>query len=375
MKLRHAHYWLSLLMVAALVPVLRSQHLPLRFDWITFGVAYWIVLAAQSIFVAALLCLIGMPFSQTLRPLLQRYREHPLRIVVLVLFFGVLAWTLSGLKAVILTVDTIALLEVRDRRTSGGLGHAAASVFLPSAYLFFGFLMVLAYNCAVVSAHFNFAYDPALAAIDRWLLGGHSVSELTHWAVRVFPLSFFQGLEFIYFGMFPQIGAAIILLALGENRGRAMQFVGTLLVSYYLALVIFYIWTAQGPFYLCPDHFSRFPASLQTYKIQKTIIADALALWHHNPISRISTDYFIALPCMHIVQPLIVMWFLRRWRRIVVVLAAYDVLLLVAIFLLEMHYVVDVLAGVLVAALAIAISGGPLRRTPGQGADRSEIMG
>jgi membrane-associated phospholipid phosphatase len=69
------------------------------------------------------------------------------------------------------------------------------------------------------------------------------------------------------------------------------------------------------------------------------------------------------------------MWFLRRWRRIVVVLAAYDVLLLVAIFLLEMHYVVDVLAGVLVAALAIAISGGPLRRTPGQGADRSEIMG
>ena len=375
MRLRHTHYWLSLLMAAALVPVLRSQHLPLKFDWITLGVAYWFILAAQSIFVAALLCVIGMPFSQTLRPLLQRYREQPLRVLVLVLFFGLLVWALSGLKAVILTVDAIALMELRERRTSGGLGRAAASVFLPSAYLFFGFLMVLAYNCAVVSAHFNFAYDPALATIDRWLLGGHSVSELAHWALSVFPLSFFQGLEFIYFGMFPQIGAAIILLALGEGRGRAMQFVGTLLVSYYLALVIFYIWTAQGPFYLCPQHFSRFPASLQSYKIQKTIIADALALWHHEPISRISTDYFIALPCMHIVQPLIVMWFLRRWRRIVMLLAAYDLLLLVSILLLEMHYVVDILAGVLVAALAIAISGGPFRNTPAQGADRAEIMG
>jgi hypothetical protein len=57
---------------------------------------------------------------------------------------------------------------------------------------------------------------------------------------------------------------------------------------------------------------------------------------------------------MHIVQPIIVMWFLRFWKRMLLVLAAYDVVLVVAIVLLEWHYVVDVLAGVVVAGFAIA---------------------
>jgi len=60
---------------------------------------------------------------------------------------------------------------------------------------------------------------------------------------------------------------------------------------------------------------------------------------------------------MHIVQPIIVLWFLRRWRRMVIVLAAYDVVLIAAVLLLEMHYVIDILVGVLVAILAITISG------------------
>jgi hypothetical protein len=221
--------------------------------------------------------------------------------------------------------------------------------------------MILAYNCAIVSVRFGFATDPELAAIDRWLLHGYSVSALAHWAVEAFPLSFFRLLEFIYLGMFPQIGAAMILVALCEGRTRALQFVGTILISYYLALAIFYIWPAQGPFYLCPGHFSRFPASLQCYNLQRTLVQHALALWQHKPVARISTDYFIALPCMHIVQPLIVLWFLRRWKRIAIVLASYDALLIGAILMLEMHYLIDILAGLLVAAIAITVVAEPFR--------------
>ena len=162
--------------------------------------------------------------------------------------------------------------------------------------------------------------------------------------------------------MFPQIGAAIILVALGDGKMRALQLIGTILLSYYLALAIFYIAPAQGPYYLCPAHFSRFPSSLQSWNVQHTLIPHALALWRHQPIRRISTDYFIAFPCMHIVQPIIVLWFLRRWKRMVYALAAYDVLLVVAILLLEMHYIVDFIAGIVVALLAIAITDGALRR-------------
>jgi hypothetical protein len=302
-----------------------------------------------------------MPRKEVLEPLLGRYRKDPLRIVPLLLFSAVVLWITHWLRALVLTVDAVALLELCNRRTPKGLRQAAFAVLTPAAYLFFGFLMVLAYNNVIVSVRYNFATDPALAAIDRWLLDGRSVSELTHWALQTFPLSFFKALEFIYFGMFLQIGASLILLALSDGRTQALQFVGTVLLSYYLALVIFYIWPAQGPYNLCPAHFSRFPADLQSYNIQKTIIRDALALWNHEPISRISTDYFIAFPCMHIVQPIIVLWFLRRWRRLVVALLAYDALLVGAILMLEMHYVIDIVAALPVAALAIAITDGSFR--------------
>lgn len=361
MKPRYWHYWISLLLALVLVPVLRFENLPVKFDWITLGVAYWILLAAQSIFAAVLLCLIGLPPEQVLKPFLARYRENPLRIIPLLLFLAILVWLTSWLRALVLGVDAVALLELFRRQKPKGLHHAAAAIFAPAAYLFFGFLMVLAYNNVSVSVRNNFATDPALAAIDHWLLYGHSVSELTHWALQAFPLWFFKALEFIYFGMFLQIGATLILLALSDGRTRALQFVGTILMSYYLALIIFYIWPAQGPYTLCPAHFSRFPTSLQSYTIQATLIPHALALFHHAPISRISTDYFIAFPCMHIVQPIIVLWFLRRWRRMFLALAVYDLVLVAAILMLEMHYVIDILVALPVAMLSIAITDGPVR--------------
>jgi len=356
------HYWIGLLLCLALVPVRRSQGLPLEFDWITLGIAFWFLLTAESIFVAVLLSLIGLPKEQVARPFLARCRQNPLRSVALIFFFAILGWLTTWPKALVAGVDVVALLELKDRQGAKGLRNAAAYVFAPAAYLFLGFLMVLAYNCAIVSVRFNFATDPAFAAIDRWLLMGHSVSEFAHWSVQTFSLSFFRVLEFIYFGMFPQIGAALILVALCDGRTQALQFVGAILVSYYVALAMFYIWPSQGPYYLCPAHFSRFPSSLQVYNLQKTLIRDALALWQHRPISRISTDYFIAFPCMHIAQPMVVIWFLRRWRRIVLALAIYDFLLIVAVLMLEQHYVIDIIAGFLVAGLAIAINGGPFHR-------------
>ena len=358
MKPSSWHYWIGLLLSLALIPCLRSLHLPIRFDWKTLGIAYWLVLAAQSIFVAALLSVIGRPMSAVLRPLAQRYRQAPLRIVLVVLYLGFLSWAFTVVKALVLTVDTIAILEFRESRSAAELRKTAAAVGLAALYLFAGFLLVFAYNDIIVSARFNFAYDPAFYAMDRWLLHGASVSGLSHWAVRKLPLFWFYFLEFIYFGMFAQIGAGLILVTVCEERRRGLQFVGTILTAYYLALGLFYLWPSHGPYFLCPAHFSRFPRTLQAYTIQQTLIRNALARWNHVPLHWISTDYFIAFPCMHIAQPLIVIWFLARWRRMVMALCAYDTLLILSIVLLEWHYLVDILGGVLVAGAAIAINEG-----------------
>ena len=133
---RYWHYWVSLLLCAALVPVLHSQHLPLKFDWTTLFVAYWFVLTAQAMFLATLLYLIGYPPRQTWEPLIARYRQTPIRIAFVLVYFAILAWAIGVTKALVLTVDTIALLELRDRQKLAGVRHAAAAV-LPAAVYFF----------------------------------------------------------------------------------------------------------------------------------------------------------------------------------------------------------------------------------------------
>jgi PAP2 superfamily len=351
---RDFHYWVSAILGILLIPLLTRLHLPVNFDWARLISAFWLVLAAQSIFVATLLFLVGFSPGQTWVPLIERFRSEKLRVAVLLTFVLILLWKLTWVQALILTVDTVAPIElwVRLRNKDRQIGIAA--ILVSALYLFAGFLLIFAYNDIILSVRFFGSYDSTFNGIDKWLLHGNSVSQLSNWATRVFPTSFFHFLEFIYFGMFAQIGAALILSSLSYGKKEGLKFVGTILTAYYLALALFYLWPSQGPYYLSPTNFSQLHSTLQTYAIQKQSIANSQALWDHAKLARISTDYYIAFPCMHIAQPLIVIWFLRRWKWMVAVLAAYDLLLITAILLLQWHYVVDIFAGGLVAALAIA---------------------
>ncbi|HEY1801788.1 MAG TPA: phosphatase PAP2 family protein [Terriglobales bacterium] len=287
---------------------------------------------------------------------MERLKRQKLRICMWLLFFISLWYVSSLFKGVVLTIDVVALLELYGQLKPQERRKIAGSVLLPALYLFAGFLIVFAYNDAILSFRFYGLADPLFDSMDKWLLHGSSVSNLSKIALQHLPISFFYFLEFIYFAMFSQLGAGIILLGWFYGKRRGLQFVGTLLIAYYVALVIFYFWPSQGPPYLLLGHFSGFPRTLKAFSIQQALLQKSQLLWTHQPAGKISTDYFIAFPCMHIAQPLILLWFLRPWRRLIAVLAAYDVLLVVAIILLQWHYVVDVLAGILLAALAVCLT-------------------
>jgi len=316
---------------------------------------YWVLLAERAIFAAVILCLIGFPGTIWMSALQRIWREK-LRIILLLVFLSVLWWNFGWAHALILTVDSVAILELREGLKPQGWGRVMGDVVVPALYLFGGLLLVSAYNDIILSSRFFAAADTMFDSMDRWLLRGLSVSHLCHWALQVFPLSVFRFLEFIYFSLFSQIGAGLLLVAIACGRRRGLQFVGAILSAYYLALGLFYLWPSQGPYYLCPNHFSEFPAALKTYAVQMGSITGARARWNHDPLNRISFDYYIAFPCMHIAQPLIVMWFLRPWRRIIAFLAVYNTVLLITIIFLEWHYIVDILGGLVVAAAAIAVS-------------------
>lgn len=354
-------HWLPTLIAAlGLVPAFLLLHLPFRFAWGHFFSTYWIGLTLQSVPVAVVLYLVGFPRLQTVRPLWEHYRAQKPRIVFLALFIALMAWESGPVTAAILIVVTVAMLEVVDR-TKGDyrvLFKWVSDVAVPAAYLFVGLVLVFAYNDIIAAVTYTGACDRAFLKMDSVILLGRSVSGISHIALARLGSPVFTVSEFVYYRMFAQIGAGLAITALSLGRREALRYVGTLLTAYYFALIIFSIWPSMGPFFTCPVHFSEFPHSLMTYAAQSHFLAKARLLWNHGRIDQIGTDFYVAFPCMHIAQPLVVLWFLRRWKRMVLCLVIYDVLLIPAILLLEWHYVVDLFGGVAVAALAIAVNYG-----------------
>ncbi|HWY22001.1 MAG TPA: phosphatase PAP2 family protein [Candidatus Acidoferrum sp.] len=318
--------------------------------------AFWGGMAVRAIFAGALLYLIGFPLSQTVRPVWARYREQKARIPVFAIFATWMLLQFGIEVGGMIVVDGLVLAEILDR-SQGSLKTMAGilrSVVPPAVYLFFGLVAMFCYNDLIVSVKFFGAYDSFFLKVDSVLMNGHSISGLAQSLAPRLPVQAFEIAEFIYYGMFGQIGAGLVLTALCLGRRESCRFVGTILTSYVIALVLFYLWPALGPFYLSPHPIS-YP-QLATYGYQQNAVLKArLMMTSYKYFNITETDYFIAFPCMHIVQPLVVMWFLRRWKRITYVLIAYDILLIPAILLLEWHYLADLIGGIFVAAAAIGL--------------------
>jgi len=350
------HIFATVALALALVPAFKAAGLPLRFDWPVYFKLYWISLALQSIFAAALLYVLSFPIKDTLGPLWARCRKQKLLIpllltpaILLIAFNGF--W--AGLAA---AVDGIVLIEWFTRSSSSAprsrLAASFSAVALPALYFFVGFILVLAYNDVIAAARFDGSYDLILNRLDSRLMLGTTVTSLAHLALAHLPANAANWFEWIYVLTFPQIGACMIVVALRCGQGRALRFVATLLTAYYIALALFFLLPATGPYYICQTHFALFPNSPWFYNGQRPLL-DAFRVQQRPNL--IGLDYFIAFPCMHLAQPIVVLWYLRRWKRMVAALMAFDLLLIPAILILEQHYAIDLLGGVAVAILALCM--------------------
>ena len=363
MKFQHdfeLHWIFSAAALMLLITAFVLSGLPFHLNWPRLVALYWVGLAARAILLGALFYAIQFP-KEAFLPMVWRYREQKARIPIFALFAIWMIYSFGPLTGVVIVLDGLVLSEVLDRCRGSlhKIAELARKVFPPAIYLFFGLLAVFCYNDAIASLKWPGTCDGFFLRLDSMLLRAHSVSELSRFASIHFRPWQWKLTELIYYGMFGQIGAALIVIAVRDGRRRAASYVGTILTAYWLAIGLFYWWPSLGPFYLCSDHLSHFPRLLETFAIHQSALfkAKLLASPAYRPYNIIDTDYFIAFPCMHIAQPIVVLWFLRRWKRVTTCLAIYDLILIPAILLLEWHYAVDVIAGLLVAVLAIAISG------------------
>ncbi len=115
---------------------------------------------------------------------------------------------------------------------------------------------------------------------------------------------------------------------------------------------MFSLLPSTGPYLTDPQHFQGWPAG--------TIYATQLAAVRlvTGPKSALRMDYLIGFPCMHIVKPAISAWFLRKRGWLGWFFAGYTLLLIPSLFVLDQHYVVDVLGGAALIPLSIWAVGG-----------------
>ena len=339
------HFWVTAALAIGLFPAARLAGLDLSPPGDLLQI--FVIFGLQAMILSGAAHLLASP-----RMKIDGLRQAAPRIVMLavlvVTFVAILGWS-TGLYLGAAAAVAVEFLH----RTPRHRIRTVASFLVPVLYLFSGICLLWYYNEVVVTFRFFGAYDPLFLRMDSWL--GIDVPAISKAAARSLPLGVFTWSETIYFAMFGIVGAGVMRVATRFGFWRAMQLVGLSLLAYYIALALFVAFPSQGPYYVCVDHATTFPRELGSYGIHARLVSHLEHVWRHGPTGPVSGGYFIAFPCMHIVKPALVMWFLRDEKRIVVALAVYEVLLLGAIVLLEYHYIVDIVAGVGIIAAMIAI--------------------
>lgn len=342
-----------------LILLFNVARLPFRIGMLGIADAYWGGTFSSGVFGAILLALIGFSPRVTIRPWLARLRTQKGRIVITVILAAMLMFLLGPREGLIITIISFGATELLERR-KGLFAAALIDIVVPAFYLFAGMTLVFSYNHALAGIRNPQTYDPFLDHLDAMLFHANA-SQIAHWSLSHLPLQLFKLLELVYYGLFTQLSALIVLTALLRNRQYSIKFVRTLLICYAIALVVYSILPAKGPYSTCPLHLSSYPRSLITYWTQDGLASRAHTLWTHNlapgVIDIVSQDYFISFPSLHVALPIIGLWFIRPWKFIAyVLLAGYVFLMLPAILLLEWHYLVDFLGGFAAASLAIWIT-------------------
>jgi len=341
------HYWVTLSLAALLLPL--GAVTRLSFAPPIYLLALFAKVAFSSVILAAILHVIDTPLSATIAV----FRNRPIRLAAPAVMGCALVSLFGWSAGLLFTAATFVVVEFLYRHPKHRL-KVACSVLFPALYLLGVIVLMFYYNAIAASVRNPGAYDPAFMRLDSWF--GFNVPAMSKLAVDTFPPQLLSWAETIYFGMFNILGATLILIALDGGMWRAMRFVGGVALAYYVTLALFMAFPNQGPYSLCLDHASSFPSSLRSYPIHFALLDEAARLYRHSSTMLTAGGYFISFPCMHVVKPTLALWYLRAHKKIGWLLAAYLLVLPVAIVLLEMHYFVDIPVGFAIAAIVIVIS-------------------
>jgi membrane-associated phospholipid phosphatase len=249
----------------------------------------------------------------------------------------------------------------------GGVGGATGWLF--AAHALFGILLVLftrlrtgarvgrvlhdLYPLILVIGLYaeigilNAAVDPSsILAADTRLQGWEEAlfgAQLSYEWIRRAPSVFWSAtLHVAYMGYFPIVAIGPLLLEARGQRERARWVLLVTMVAYVACYTVFALWPAAGPNYAFP-HPTGPVRDVWSARATYGVLAQG-------------SSFGAAFPSSHVAAAaaaVAALW--RVWRPLSLILVLPASLLVIATVYCQMHYAVDALAGLAVAAAALAI--------------------
>jgi membrane-associated phospholipid phosphatase len=194
-------------------------------------------------------------------------------------------------------------------------------------------------------------YDDLLIAIDRWIFG----VDPTVWIARFAHPLLTEILQIAYASFY----FLFVIMGIELYRNGRMKdflfFVFLILYGFYLSYVGYFFLPAVGPRFTLHDFYStdaELPGLLFAKVLRDFVnIGESIPTDVSNPAAFTQRDVF---PSGHTMMTLVMIYFVWRFRlKTKVFITVVGSLLIVATVYLRYHYVIDLAAGALFAALCI----------------------
>jgi membrane-associated phospholipid phosphatase len=243
----------------------------------------------------------------------------------------------------LLLVLAIVSLAVLDRKAGGEKILSSVRVFAPIVIIPIIFNSLGDLISGIHARH----YDDILIRTDYAIFGAHP----TVWMERLNnPLltGLLQAAYISYYGM--PIALALVLYFRG-NKNAFNVAVFAIVLCFYLSYVGYLLVPAVGP---------RFTLShVQTTDLQ----AGPVTLWIRQTLDGLERNKTDAFPSGHTAVALVTLVYARKYREKLLfwILVPTVSALIVSTVYLRYHYVIDVIAGILLAALTVVIAPGTYR--------------
>ena len=241
------------------------------------------------------------------------------------------------------------LREVRRERWSWQRGLVAACA-LVSFYV--SYLAYRNIKSMVPLLRPDDLFDRELADMDRAMFAGQDAWELLHSLLGTGIIA--HALSFIYvaFIVFLPLSMALALV-FTRDLSTGLFYTTALSLNWPLGALTYLLVPALGPIYATPGDFSDLPAS-KAAELQQTLMSDRMEFLR-DPVEA-AGQHIAAFPSLHvsmIFTAVVTAHLLGLGRRVRITLWTILALSVIATVYLGWHYVIDDVAGVLLALVAL----------------------